>query len=112
MIRDRLPDLPTTESKTLQPSPDGQTTYDPAAGVTWLADANLAAAQTFGIGGIMSDGSMDHTAALQWVEAMNKVEHGRGYLGQVGIARFWPARSDLQHEGHDRTAAVGDHNRR
>jgi len=56
--------------------------YDPAADVTWLADANLAAAERFGVAGIAPSGSMSHTTAEAWVDAMNKAEGGRGYLGQ------------------------------
>jgi hypothetical protein len=62
-------------------NPGGQTVYDPGSQVTWLADANLAAKQTFGVAGISPDGSMDHNTAVLWVEAMNKADHGHGYLG-------------------------------
>lgn len=60
----------------------GKTVYDPAADVTWLADANLAASQTFGVRGIAPSGAMSHATALEWVAAMNRAEGGRGYLGE------------------------------
>jgi hypothetical protein len=84
MIKGNAPAGPTSADATLQASPDGQTVYDPLTKIRWLANADLAATQTFGIAGINSDGSMDHTTAIQWVSAMNKAEGGRGYLGQIG----------------------------
>lgn len=65
----------------LVPAADGQTVYDPNLKVTWLADANLAATQTFGVSNINKSGSMDYATAVRWVAAMNKFEHGVGYLG-------------------------------
>ncbi len=54
--------------------------YDTDLDVTWIADANLAASNTFGVSNIASFGSMDwHTANL-WVDAMN-ADNGTGYLG-------------------------------
>ena len=79
----------------LEISEDGQTVFDPDAvdpvtgvqGVTWLADANLAATQQFGAQCvnrdgtkcINRDGSMSHTTALNWISGMN----GTGWLGQT-----------------------------
>jgi hypothetical protein len=56
---------------------NGQTVYDPAANVTWLANANLAAKQSFGVSGINRDGSMSWTTAQKWIAAMNAAN----YLG-------------------------------
>ena len=64
-------------------APASATVYDPVAQVTWLADANLAARETFAIAGINQDGAMDHDTAIRWVEAMNHADGGRGYLGQT-----------------------------
>jgi hypothetical protein len=83
MIKAKLPGTPSAVGNGLQVNPGGQTVYDPAAQVTWLADANLAAKQTFGVADINPDGSMEHATAVQWVAAMNKTDHGRGYLGQT-----------------------------
>jgi hypothetical protein len=83
MIKGKLPGSPPAPGKGLQANPGGQTVYDPVAQVTWLADANLAAKQTFGVGDINSDGSMEHSAAVQWVAAMNRANQGGGYLGQT-----------------------------
>jgi hypothetical protein len=84
MINGKLPTATATAVENLQVNPGGQTVYDPIARVTWLADANLAAKQRFGVAGINQDGSMDHATAVEWVNAMNKAEGGRGYLGQTG----------------------------
>ena len=75
--------LPASDSH-LQAHPGGTTVYDPIAQVTWLADANLAARQTFGLAEINRDGSMDHDTAIRWVEALNQADGGRGYLGHTG----------------------------
>jgi hypothetical protein len=58
------------------------TVYDPADDVTWLADGNLAAKETFGVTGINADGSMTHATAVLWVGAMDQADNGRGYLGR------------------------------
>ena len=65
----------------LVPAADGQTVYDPNLKVTWLADGNLAGKQTFGVANINKSGSMNYATAVQWVAAMNKLDHGAGYLG-------------------------------
>src|SRR5271155_3571757 len=65
----------------LVPAADGQTVYDPNLKVTWIADANLAGKQTFGVSNINKSGSMDYATAVRWVEAMNKADNGAGYLG-------------------------------
>jgi hypothetical protein len=83
LIKGKLPGTPAAAGEGLQVNPDGQTVYDPIAQVTWLADANLAAKQTFGVADINPDGSMEHAAAVEWVAAMNKADGGRGYLGQT-----------------------------
>jgi|HubBroStandDraft_1064217.scaffolds.fasta_scaffold09971_2 hypothetical protein len=84
MIKGKLAGTPAATGQGLQVNPGGQTVYDPIAKITWLADANLAAKQTFGVAaGINPDGSMEHAAAVEWVAAMNKADQGRGYLGQT-----------------------------
>ena len=84
MIKGKLPGTPPAAGQGLQVNPGEQTVYDPVAKITWLADANLAAKQTFGVAaGINPDGSMEHAAAVEWVAAMNRADQGRGYLGQT-----------------------------
>jgi hypothetical protein len=83
LIKGKLPGAPSAGGEGLEVNPDGQTVYDPIAQVTWLADANLAAKQTFGVADINQDGSMEHSAAVQWIAAMNKADQGHGYLGQT-----------------------------
>jgi hypothetical protein len=73
----------TSTGEGLQADPGAQTVYDPLSQVTWLADADLAATQTFGVTDIAADGSMDHATAVLWIAAMNKADGGRGYLGQT-----------------------------
>ena len=72
----------------LQVSDDGKAVYDQVAGVTWAADANLAATKTFGTACdtqkhetfcINADGSMTHTLAEAWVANMST----HSYLGQT-----------------------------
>jgi hypothetical protein len=83
MIKGKLAGTPPATGKGLEVNPGGQSIYDPVAQVTWLADANLAAKQTFGVAGINLDGSMEHAAAITWIAAMNRANGGRGYLGQT-----------------------------
>ncbi|HXT69697.1 MAG TPA: hypothetical protein VN700_08075 [Vicinamibacterales bacterium] len=81
MIPGALPGSRPAPGTELQPSADGQTVYDPIAKVTWLANANLAAENTFGVSGIVRDGAMSRTTADDFIAAMNR--NGRdGYLGQ------------------------------
>lgn len=56
---------------------DGRLVYDSALQVYWLADADLAATQTFGVDSIDPDGSMSWNTAQNWVAAMNAAN----YLG-------------------------------
>ncbi|MBV9265262.1 MAG: DUF1566 domain-containing protein [Acidobacteriaceae bacterium] len=58
----------------------GKTVYDPVHRVCWLADANLAAKEKFGVPDINEDGSMSFQAAQDWVKALNEYNH-RGWLG-------------------------------
>lgn len=54
----------------------GQAYYDTVLDITWLADANLAATNTFGIfSGINPDGSMSWAKANEWIAAMNFTSH-------------------------------------
>jgi uncharacterized protein DUF1566 len=73
-----------------------------ATGVYWLADANLAATQTFGVEGINPDGSMTWQTALNWVAAMNNVDNGpgrpKGYLGHSNWTL--PLTPDVDASGH------------
>ena len=54
-----------------------QAYYDPNINVTWLADANLAASNTFGVTGIDTNGRMSWDTAFDWIAAMN----ASNYLG-------------------------------
>ena len=58
----------------------GQALYDTDLNVTWLANANLAVSNTFGVGGINIDGTMNWSTANSWINAMN-ADSGTGYLG-------------------------------
>ncbi|MFO1355303.1 MAG: hypothetical protein U1F72_04065 [Gammaproteobacteria bacterium] len=55
----------------------GQAVYDTDRNITWLADANLAASNTFGVSGITDTGQMSWTTANEWTAAMNTAN----YLG-------------------------------
>lgn len=56
----------------------GRAFYDACLDVTWLADANLAAARPLGVAGIAADGSMQWPVARAWVQALNT----SAYLGR------------------------------
>jgi len=65
-----------TVSATLISRPGGMV-YDTDRNITWLADANLAASNTFGVGGINTNGTMSWYTAQSWVAAMDAAN----YLG-------------------------------
>src|ERR1035441_5255062 len=80
---------PLMASGTLVLSADGLTVYDTVNGVTWLADANFASSNRFGLplcsgsgSGVRicvnPGGSMNYQAAAVWVQAMNAAN----YLGR------------------------------
>jgi hypothetical protein len=91
MIPGKIPGTPTTTGTGLQVNPGGQTVYDPVMNVTWLANANLAAANTLGLPPcktqgnpkicVNEDGAMNWNSAAQFVAEMNTI-NGTGYLGQ------------------------------
>jgi hypothetical protein len=93
MIEGKIPGTPPANGMGLEVNPDGQTVYDPVAKVTWLADANLAASDTFGlprcqtpttpVNCVAQDGSMTNGSAGQFIINMNAYDHGAGYLGQT-----------------------------
>lgn len=60
---------------------DGQAYYDTDLDITWLANANLARSESFGISGSINNGAMDWNTANEWIAAMNAVDDGKGYLG-------------------------------
>lgn len=51
--------------------------YDDVLDITWLADANLASTNTFGLTGIGADGALNWSTAQSWIAAMNAA----AYLG-------------------------------
>ncbi|MDO8845117.1 DUF1566 domain-containing protein [Methylicorpusculum sp.] len=59
--------------------------YDDVLNVTWLQNANLAATESFGVGGInalgLDNGSMHWETANTWINAMNAYANGSGWLG-------------------------------
>jgi hypothetical protein len=90
MLPGKLPGAPPTTGNGLQVNPGGQTVYDPVTNITWLADANLAATNTFGLPTckdsttpavcVAHDGAMTFASASQFIANMNA---GAGYLGQT-----------------------------
>ena len=66
-----------TANASLEPRLGGQAIYDTDLNVTWLADANLAATNTFGVQGISLEGLMSWDTAQRWIRAMNATN----YLG-------------------------------
>jgi len=55
----------------------GQAVYDTDRNITWLANANLPASNTFGVTGIAVNGTMTWAKANEWIAAMNSAN----YLG-------------------------------
>jgi uncharacterized protein (TIGR03437 family) len=89
MIPGKIPGTPAALGSQLQTNPGGQTVYDPMTNVTFLANANLAATNTFGIPAckdhsdpkpcVGADGAMDWDSASQFIANMN----ADAYLGQT-----------------------------
>jgi hypothetical protein len=73
--------FPPPGGSTLIAREGGRTVYDTRLKVTWLADANLAAKQSFGVPNVNKSGSMNYATAVRWVAAMNASDGGAGYLG-------------------------------
>jgi hypothetical protein len=92
MIPNKIPGTPASNGTGLQVNPGGQSIYDPIAGVTWVANANLAAANSFGLATcnspttpalcVAADGTMTMASANQLIANMNSY-NGTGYLGQT-----------------------------
>jgi hypothetical protein len=66
-----------TASAALVSELGGEVVYDTDYNITWLANANLAASNTFGVSGINADGTMNWDTAQSWITAMNTAN----YLG-------------------------------
>jgi hypothetical protein len=89
MLPGKLPGTPPAIGNGLQVNPGGQTVYDPVTNITWVANANLAATNTFGLPTctdpttpaicVAPDGAMTFASASQFIGNMN----GAGYLGQT-----------------------------
>lgn len=72
--------LPDVSQAALLSRLGGQAYYDTVLDITWLADANLADSNGFGVAGILTNGEMPWSTANDWIAAMNAA-HGTGYLG-------------------------------
>ena len=89
MVPGRITGIPTPTENGLQADPGGQTVYDPVTDVTWLANANLAATNTFNMPRctnpaapticVAADGAMTWPAALEFLANMNRA----AYLNQT-----------------------------
>jgi hypothetical protein len=92
MIQGKISGTPPATGQGLQVNPDKQTVYDPVTNVTWLANANLAASDTFGLAPckdqgnpkpcVNQDGAMNLDSTNQFITNMNTF-NGTGYLGQT-----------------------------
>jgi len=85
---------PPGPAHSLTPVEGGLLVYDATQGLCWLADADLAgdpgvralvtlsATNADGSTPVINpDGTMDYETALNWVDALNRFEHGNGWLG-------------------------------
>jgi hypothetical protein len=89
MIPGKLAGTPAATGGGLQVNPGGATVYDPVTNVTWLANANLAGSNTFGLPYCTNpttpavcvnvDGSTTLAGATQFIANMNAAS----YLGQT-----------------------------
>lgn len=89
MIPGKLAGTPVATSPALQVNPGGQTVYDPMTNITWLANANLAASNRFGLPlctdpltpalCVASSGAMTFASTTQFLANMNAAVH----LGQT-----------------------------
>ena len=89
MIPGKIPGTPAVTGTGLQVTPGGQTVYEPVTNVTWAANANLAATNTFGLPAckdpgtpkicVNQDGAMNWNSATQFIANMNAAS----YLGQT-----------------------------
>jgi len=92
MFPGNLPGTPPATGNGLQVNPGGQTIYDPVTNISWLANANLAATNTFGLPTctdpttpaicVTTDGAMTFASAAQFIGNMNTF-NGAGYLGRT-----------------------------
>jgi hypothetical protein len=97
MIPGEVLGMPIPGGSKLYVNPGDKTVYDPGTNSTWLANANLAKRETFGLPRcktapdttpcVARDGSMNYESAMAWVNDMNAwvdpVTHVAGYLGQT-----------------------------
>jgi uncharacterized protein (TIGR03437 family) len=91
-IPGKMPGTPPATGKGLQVNPGGLTVYDPVTNVTWLANGNVAATNTFGLPTckdqntpkvcVAQDGAMTWNTASQFLANMNSY-NGTGFLGQT-----------------------------
>lgn len=94
----------------LTPDELGWIVYDSNQGDCWLADANLAGQPEVRAAGslpvINPDGTMDWETALNWVNALNSYDNGRGWLNHSD----WqlPCRDDPQNPYNDIPITTGD----
>jgi hypothetical protein len=89
MVAGKLPGTPAANGTGLQVNPGGQTVYDPITNITWLANANLAATNTFGLPRctdpltpalcVAADGAMTYASTIQFIANMNAAT----FLGQT-----------------------------
>lgn len=92
MVLGQIAGSPGSSGSGIQVNPGGQSVYDPIAGVTWVADANLAATNSFGLLKcatlsaatvcVAANGTMNMASANQLIINMNSY-NGVGYLGQT-----------------------------
>jgi hypothetical protein len=90
MIQGKAPGIMSATGKGLEVNSDGTLVYDPETHDTWLADADLAASNRFGLAPcktptkpqpcVAANGAMNYYSATQYILAMNEFDGGTGYL--------------------------------
>lgn len=67
--------LTSVANATLISTSGGQAFYDDVLNITWLADANFATTNNFGVSGIDGSGTMTWDTANDWIAALNTASH-------------------------------------
>ena len=84
--------------------------FDEDLGITWLADANLAATEDFGLGAaIDSSGGMTWDTAVLWIAAMNAVVNPDGSVGYLGFTGWRLPTADTSCSGEKCTNSEMGH---
>jgi hypothetical protein len=89
---------------TLTPTDGGMTVFSTVTQTHWLADADRADTEAFGVTHINADGSMTFSQAQKWVHEMNVYKNSDGTLGYLHH-RNWTLPGNFAGAGFDQTTS-------